>query len=144
MAPAKPSTRNFLGLFALLGFLCLTAGPVSGGPGTPFALTVKKSETEPMVGVNCYVFNGAGSYLGMSGTSNAGGTVSFNLSDGVYKFRADYQGYQFWSEIYSVPTSLSGTFTIPHQDVVIRVEGLDQGAPEPMQGLNAYLFTSSG
>ncbi len=116
---------------------------ISTGGGT-FALALKKNETEPLSGLSCYVFNDRGSYLGISRTSDVGGAVFFDLSDGVYQFRVDYLGYQFWSEIYSVPAHLSGTLSIPHQDVVVRVEGVNQGAPEPMQGLKVYLFTASG
>ena len=116
---------------------------ISTGGGT-FAFTVKRSETEPLSGLSCYVFNGAGSYLGLSASSDSSGTVSFNLANGTYNFRVDYLGYQFWSDIFSVPASLSGTLMIPHQDVVIRVEGLSQGIPEALGDVSVYLFTSSG
>jgi hypothetical protein len=69
--------------------------------------------------------------------------VFFDLADGTYKFRVGHLGYQFWSEVLDVPASLSETFTIPHQDVVITVEGLYQSA-EPMAGLKVYLFNPSG
>jgi RHS repeat-associated protein len=143
MAPARAWTRNLVGLLALLCFLCLGVAPVSGDPGSLFTLTVKKTETEPLVGVNCYAFNGAGSYLGMSGATDSNGHVTFDFADGTYKFRVDYLGYQFWSEVYSVPTSLSGTLTIPHQNVAISVVGVDQGS-NPMAGVQVYLFTETG
>ena len=44
------------------------------------------------------------------------GQVAFDLSDGDYKFRADYLGYQFWSAVSTVPTTLSDVLTIAHQD----------------------------
>jgi hypothetical protein len=84
------------------------------------------SASAPLAGVNCYVFNEAGIYLGINGTTDSVGLVSFNLSNGAYKFRADYLGYQFWSEVYSVPTQLSGALDIPHHDTVVRVEGISQ------------------
>ena len=127
MAPATPWTRNWVGLLAFLCFLCLNVAPVSGDPGTSFTLAVKNSETEPLVSVNCYVFNGVGSYLGKVGATNSNGDVTFDLADGAYKFRVDYLGYQVWSEIYSVPTVVSGILTIPHEDLGIRVGGLNQG-----------------
>jgi hypothetical protein len=55
----------------------------------------------------------------------------------------DYLGYQFWSEVYTVPTVLSGTLSIPHQNITITVEGVYQGS-QPLAGVNAYLFTPSG
>jgi len=76
--------------------------------------------------------------------TDSGGLVSFNVSNGAYKFRVDYLGYQFWTEIYSVPSSLSGTLTIPHQDVTVSGMVLNQGSPYPMEGVSVYLFTASG
>ena len=66
--------------------------------------------------------------------------MSFDLSDGEYKFRADYLGYQFWSEIFTIPTTLSATLSIPHQDVVITVENLYGTASDPVPGIPVYLF----
>jgi hypothetical protein len=60
--------------------------------------------------VPVYVFNSANSYLGISGTTDVTGAVEFRLPAGSYKFRADYQGGQYWA-----------TATI-NQDVVNTVE----------------------
>ena len=52
-------------------------------------------------------------------------------------------GYQFWSDIYDVPSTLSDTFTIPHQEVTITVAGI-YGTANPIEGVKVYLFTPSG
>ena len=52
--------------------------------------------------------------------------MAFDLSQGSYKLRVDYLGYQFWSDAISVPQTLSATVTIPHQDVKIRVNQVYQ------------------
>ncbi len=116
---------------------------VSTGGGT-FTLQAMKGPADPLAGVKCYVFSQTGSYLGLSASTDSNGMASFNLADGTYEFMVDYLGYQFWSELYVVPTTLSAEMSIPHQDVMVRVEGLNKGAPEPMQGLRVYLFTASG
>ena len=115
---------------------------ISTGGGA-FTFTTLKSETDPLVGVKCYVFSEGGSYLGMSGVSGSNGTAGFDLSDGTYKFRIDYLGCQFWSGVYSVPSTLSGTLTLTHQDVVITVESLYQES-DPITGVKVYLFNLSG
>ncbi len=115
---------------------------ISVGGGT-FTFTVIKSGTEPLFGVKCYVFSEGGSYLGISGATDNDGVVSFDLSDGTYNVRVDYLGYQFWSDIYHVPTTLSETLTLTHQDVVITVEGFYQQS-EPLTGLKVYLFNPYG
>jgi hypothetical protein len=75
--------------------------------------------------------------------SNASGQASFNMANGSYKFRVDYLGYQFWSDVYTVSTTLSGTLSIPHQNITITAEGVYQTS-QPIAGVNVYLFTPSG
>jgi hypothetical protein len=111
---------------------------ISVGGGS-FTFTVLKGAAEPLVGVKCYTFNEGGAYLGMYGATDGDGNVFFNLADGTYKFRVDHLGYQSWSNVFEVPATFSDTLTIPHQDVVITVEGFYQSA-EPLEGLRVYLF----
>jgi len=115
---------------------------ISVGGGT-FTFTVLKSATEPLFGVKCYLFSEGGSYLGISGATDSNGVVSFDLSDGTYTVRVDYLGHQFWSEVFHLPTTLSETLTLTHQDVVVTVEGLYQQS-EPLTGVRVYLFSQSG
>jgi YD repeat-containing protein len=110
--------------------------------GGQFTLAIDGG-SEPLVGVRTYVFNPSGSYLGMYGDSNTNGRVSFNLSGGSYKFRVDHLGYQFWSDVFTVPDVLSGTLSIPHQAITITIERVYQGV-QPIAGVNVYLFTPSG
>ena len=111
--------------------------------GGAFTFTVLRGESDPLVGVKCYVFSEGGAYLGIHSTTDENGQVVFDLSKGRYKFRTDYLGYQFWSDIYDVPNTLSDVFTIPHQEVTITVAGI-YGTSEPIEGVKVYLFTPSG
>ena len=111
--------------------------------GGAFTFTVLRGESDPLVGVKCYVFSEGGAYLGIHSTTDENGQVVFDLSEGRYKFRTDYLGYQFWSDIYDVPNTLSDVFTIPHQEVTITVAGI-YGTSEPIEGVKVYLFTPSG
>ncbi len=45
----------------------------------------------PVANMPIYVFSAAGSYLGLTRTTDAAGQVRFRLPEGSYKFRADYQ-----------------------------------------------------
>ena len=116
---------------------------ISTGGGT-FYFTVLKGASDPIIDVKCYVFSESGVYLGISGSTNTSGEVSFDLAAGRYKIRTDYLGYQFWSNIFEVPSTLSETFPIAHEDVTITVQGMYQTIPEPLEGLKVYLFTPSG
>lgn len=110
--------------------------------GGQFMLSVDTG-SGPLAGVNVYVFNTSGAYLGIYGTTNTDGQVSFDLADGTYRFRVDHLGYQFWTDDYQVPDSLSAVFTIGHQDVVIHVT-VDYPSPAPLSGVKVYLFSASG
>ncbi|MDY6839804.1 MAG: RHS repeat-associated core domain-containing protein [Thermodesulfobacteriota bacterium] len=116
---------------------------ISAGGGA-FELTVRKGQDDPMEGVHCYLFSGPGSYLGEHQVTSREGEVVFNLADGGYNIRIDYLGYQFWTDVFTVPDTLSMAHTIAHQDVLITVEGDYNGDVQARTGLNVYLFTPSG
>jgi RHS repeat-associated protein len=126
-------------LFCVISALFLASNALADTPSNEFTFTVQRGAADPLAGVKCYVFNQAGSYLGLSASTDSSGTVSFNLAAGSYRFRVDYLGYQFWSDLYAVPTTLSAEMSIPHQDVVITVQG-----SVPLPGLKVYLFTAAG
>jgi len=112
--------------------------------GGSFTFRVLKGTDDPLVGVNCYVFNEDGSYLGISGITNSEGEVSFELADGTYQFRVDYLGYKFWSDLIGVPAILDYTANIAHQYVSVTVEGIFAGDLQPMTGIPVYLFSPAG
>jgi len=113
------------------------------GGGT-FVLTVQKAAGVPMVDVPVYVFTPAGSYLGINSRSDGSGEVSFSLSAGSYMFRADYLGYQFWSNVSAVPGMLSDALNIAHTDVAVTVNELYGVDSDSLEGIRVYLFTESG
>jgi hypothetical protein len=119
-----------------------TVNPItlSTGGGS-FTLTVNKAENTPLVGMSCYLFDAAGSYLGQQAVTNDQGQVGFNLSNGDYKIRVDYLGYQFWTDPFTIPNTSQLTQTIPHQDIGIQVQTSYNNVPEPKSGLYVYLFT---
>ena len=112
--------------------------------GGSFTLSVEKDSGTPLTDIPVYVFSSSGSYLGINARTDAQGDVSFDLADGDYKFRADYFGYQFWSNDYTVPGTLSDVLTITHQDVTVTVNQVYGVDIDPLQGINVYLFTGSG
>ena len=113
---------------------------ISTGGGS-FEFTVLRNATDPLIGVNCHVFNEDEVYFGVYGPTSSDGQVTFDLADGNYNIRVDHLGYQFWSNLYDVPTTLDESFIIDHQPVNVTVNGIYQGAT-PLEGLTIYLFTS--
>jgi len=114
-----------------------------GGGGLVYTLT-RDSGASPMSGVNSYLFTEAGAYMGLVGATDANGEVSFDVSEGTYKVRSDYLGYQFFSDVVDTEVSLALTQDIPHQGVEVGVLSSFQGAYSPIAGVKTYLFTSSG
>ncbi len=53
-------------------------------------------------GASVYLFTASGSYLGRSETTDSIGMAVFDLPDKQYKFRVDYSGTQYWSDIVSI------------------------------------------
>jgi len=58
--------------------------------------TVLDTDGLPKEGLPVYAFTG-GSYTGYNKTTNASGQALLTLPQGSYRFRADYQGSQYWS-----------------------------------------------
>jgi hypothetical protein len=112
--------------------------------GGRYRIGLRENEETPMSGVKLYLFNQAGSYLGRYRTTLFDGTAEFEVPAGTYKVRADYFGYQFWSEVTAVTTDTVVAFEIPHRDVAVTVSGIYQGAVEPLAGTRVYLFTEAG
>ena len=98
----------------------------------------------PMSGIKTFLFSGSDTYLGLSGVTE-NGTASFDVPRGTYKIRADYLGYQYWTDpITLVDENTDSTLTIEHQSVEVTVLGAYVGDVMKKEGLNVYLFTEAG
>jgi len=102
-------------------------------------VTVLDTDAVPQEGLPVYTFDGV-SYTGINGTTDSSGQVTLTLPDGSYRFRADLNGTQFWSDESNhctVPgcTEASVTVTIP---VTITVQDTDG---QPKEGLSVYAFS---
>ncbi len=62
----------------------------------PVTVTVAGEAENPYVGLTVYAFDGS-TYSGYSAVTDAGGKVVFTLPLGSYRFRADFDGVEFWS-----------------------------------------------
>ena len=119
--------------------------------GVSAAVTIPMAEAEVTVtsgggnlaGIPVYVFNSAGTYLGINGTTDSQGRSTFRLPAGDYRFRGDYQGAQYWSEDMALVADQV-------QAVAVDVGGgdfmltLQESAGHPIAGIPCYLFTEAG
>lgn len=116
-----------------------TLASVAAGGGA-FTVYVEND----MEGLKVYLFKDTGAYLNQYAVTDFNGAVSFDVSEGTYKVRTDYMGYQFWSADTIVAADTDIDLTIAHQDVVISVDSLFQEVSDPIEAVNTYLFTESG
>ncbi|MBW1772730.1 MAG: hypothetical protein JRJ82_07545, partial [Deltaproteobacteria bacterium] len=95
-------------------------------------------------GVRVYLFSGSGSYLGLYENTDANGKVSFELPVGrEFKFRADIMSSRYWSDPATILPGGTNSIAIDAGGGDLQVT-VDNGAGVPMEGINTYLFTSSG
>lgn len=112
--------------------------PTVGVPMSDARVTVTGAGS-PLEGIKVYLFNAAGSYLGVSADTDAGGQVVYRVPEGAYQFRADYQGNPFWS---------TGQTLVADQlhDVGIDTGGgrfvftLLDGSGSPIGNINCHVF----
>lgn len=112
--------------------------------GGLFEITLLKDPLTPMSGVKIYLFSATGNYLGLSRFTDSSGRVGFDVPEGVYKVRADYLGYQFWSPETFIDVDTAIDLDIAHQDVLITVNCVFNHLHDPLEGIKVYLFTSAG
>ena len=111
--------------------------------GGLFQVTVAQDPETPMPGIQVYLFDRGGNYLGRSQATDASGRVGFDVPEGTYRVRADYLGYPFWSPDTSVTANTAIELEIPHQQIEIGVSGLFQGTSQPLAGAKVHLFTAT-
>jgi hypothetical protein len=108
--------------------------------GGAFSVFVLKETGDPRPGLTCYAYTASGSYLGMKGTTDTSGKVSFDLAAGSYKFQVDYMGYLFWSDVVAVPPAEYLQMGIAEESVQVAVST----GSGPSRGVRVYLFSESG
>jgi len=107
----------------------------------PITVTVQDTEGAEKEGVTVYAFNGT-TYVGYSKSTNASGQAVFTLPAGTYRFRADFNGTQFWSGTVnhcSLPGCGSAQVIVTNGLLVsvLDTDGL------PRSGVKVYAFNGS-
>ncbi len=107
----------------------------------PVVVTVLDTDGTPQSGLTVYAFDGT-TYTGYYKTTNVSGQATFTLPQGSYRFRADKNGTQFWSDTQNhctLPgcTAANVTVTIP---VIVTILNTNN---TPQAGLPVYAFNGS-
>ncbi len=107
----------------------------------PVTVSVLDELEMPQAGIAVYAYDGA-VYTNFSGTTGENGLVSFTLPIGAYRFRADFNGTQFWSDAANpcaVPGCAAATVTVT-PSVMISVQDTDATLKA---GLKVYVYNGS-
>lgn len=100
--------------------------------------------TGALADVRAYVFNEAGTYLNISGMTDGSGMASFSLISGRYRIRLDYLGYQYWTDVITIPDTTEAVLSIPHDYRAVTVQGIYGVESSPIANIPVYLFTPTG
>ncbi|MBN2223534.1 MAG: chitobiase/beta-hexosaminidase C-terminal domain-containing protein, partial [Deltaproteobacteria bacterium] len=107
------------------------------------SIIVRTDKARKLIGVKVYAFTATGSYTGKYALTDADGIAHFDPADfggGEYRFRVDYAGNQFWSEVFNITGAGAMVVTIPEEAVEVTVvTGSGPGA-----GVRVYLFSEAG
>jgi RHS repeat-associated protein len=104
----------------------------------PVVVSVSDSGGTPLGDVQVTAHSG-GAYTGYSGRTDLAGQLSLRLPAGDYRFRADYEGAQFWSSAgddCQVPGCETASVTV---NTPVTVTVLDSGGT-PQEGLLVYAY----
>jgi Flp pilus assembly pilin Flp len=91
--------------------------------------------------VRVYAFSGSGNYVGIYGNTGSDGVISLPLPEGTFKFRADYRGNQYWSDIIATPGSTRAT--IETGEGISTIITYDASGV-PVANVRVYAFSASG
>ncbi|HSM73922.1 MAG TPA: hypothetical protein VK852_04780, partial [Desulfobacterales bacterium] len=134
--------RYWSGPITVAGGAANTIGVDAGGGR--LRITLGEGPETPMAGVPVYLFSAAGAYLGEHRSTDLNGGAEFSAAAGRFKLRADYLGYQFWSDEVAVTADTAVTLTIPHREVAVGVRAAFAGTTSPLPEVPVHLFTPSG
>ena len=103
----------------------------------PFTVNVVDSTGAGLNNVRVYAFNEKEGYTGIYGNTDENGRLTLDLSDGSFQFRADYQTYQFWSDI--VNTLEKDTATVHTEQRPFTINVVDN-AGSGISNVRVYVF----
>ncbi len=107
----------------------------------PFTIQVVDKKNTTISGIPVYAFNKNGGYTGIHGTTDLNGQAILDLPNGEYKFRADYEGADYWSDFVFSPNVSSTTIKVgqlPTQVLVANQAG------SGIAGVTVYAFRGNG
>ena len=93
---------------------------------------------------DAFISSSSASYLNQSVTTSSTGEAAYNLADGSYRVTANYLGYEYSTDPFTVPLITSQTLAIPHQAHTVSVVRSYQNNRVALANIEATLCTVDG
>ena len=106
-----------------------------------FTVHVNRRSGGAIGNIPVYAFNKDGSYAGITARTSQDGKAILELPNGVYKFRADYGGSDYWSDIVTSPNVNSTSIYVGGVNVTVRVT--DKNG-KSAHNKTVYVYNSNG
>lgn len=107
----------------------------------PFPVKVVDAAGNGISGARVYSYTERGGWSGKYGNTGSDGTVSLDMAEGNFKFRAIYQGHNYWSDVISLHQATSATIKTGQQSFSVRVV---DAAGNGISGVRVYSYNSAG
>lgn len=107
----------------------------------PFTVNVVDAAQAGVTGVRVYAFTAEDRYIGLYGNSDSNGEVVFDLSDGSYKFRANFRKQQYWSDVAETPATSSAMIETGQRPFTVHVIDAQN---EGIENVRVYAFAEDG
>jgi len=106
-----------------------------------FSVKVVDATGNGISGVLVYAYTDKSGWAGEYGNTGSDGTVSLDMAEGNFKFRAIYQGHNYWSDVISLHQATSATIKTGQQSFSVRVV---DAAGNGISGVRVYSYNSAG
>lgn len=112
--------------------------------GGNFVLSLQKEDGSPLNRVETSVYTADGLSINESAKTDNRGRVSYDLAYGTYKVRINYMGYDYWTNVVSIPDTTELEYVIEHREVTAGAILDYLGDQRPLKNVKVQLWTADG
>jgi hypothetical protein len=106
-----------------------------------FPVKVEDAAGNGIGGVYVYAYTASGSWAGVYGKTGSNGVIDLDMVEGNFKFRAYYQGHNYWTDALNLHQTSSATIKTGQQKFSVRVV---DAAGNGLSNVSVYAYSSSG
>lgn len=112
--------------------------------GGNFVLSLQTENGTPLNRVETSVYTADGLSINESAKTDNRGCVSYDLAYGTYKVRINYMGYDYWTNVVSIPDTTELEYVIEHREVTAGAILDYLGDQRSLKNVKVQLWTADG